>query len=269
MNYFKIDKEFKSLIPPLSKDEYEKLEGNLKKEGCLSPLIVWDEESILLDGHTRFEICERLNIKYKVERIPLLDRDSAKEFILRNQLGRRNLTDAQRVMVALALEPIIKNKSKEKQKRKPDSVKEQIPEQKPHVQTRDEVGKLAGVSGRTVDLVKTVKKSGIPELQDAMMEGGVSICKAAKIAVLTKEKQEEIVEKAQEEGFKNVSIVTEKPEVVKEAKKKKSRSIIPPQIISILGELEFEIKLLNEKKWGCYSRDVTRQSISDVAKTID
>jgi len=36
----KIDKEFKSLIPPLSKVEREQLEANIVAEGCRDPLVL-------------------------------------------------------------------------------------------------------------------------------------------------------------------------------------------------------------------------------------
>lgn len=87
---FKIDEEFRSHIPPLRADELSQLEANLKREGCKSPLIVWRD--VLLDGHNRFDICERNGIEFETEEIELADRDAAIAWIEENQLGRRNLT---------------------------------------------------------------------------------------------------------------------------------------------------------------------------------
>ncbi len=87
-----VDTEFQSLIPPLSEDERRQLESNLVTEGCRDALVVWAGQGVLLDGHNRFEICERLGLHYCTTEIELSDRDAAKDWIDANQLGRRNLT---------------------------------------------------------------------------------------------------------------------------------------------------------------------------------
>jgi len=88
----RIDSEFKTLIPALSKTEREMLEESLVSEGCRDALVVWQEEGLLLDGHNRHEICERLGIEYDTREISMDSRESALDWIDRNQLGRRNLT---------------------------------------------------------------------------------------------------------------------------------------------------------------------------------
>jgi 16S rRNA G966 N2-methylase RsmD len=87
-----IDKEFRSLIPPLTPDEYVQLEASIKRDGCRDSLVTWDEKKILLDGHNRLEICKRLNVSFKSMAISLKDREAAIDWIICNQLGRRNLT---------------------------------------------------------------------------------------------------------------------------------------------------------------------------------
>lgn len=59
-----IDPEFKTLIRPLRKDEYLQLEVNLTVDGCREPIITWN--NIIIDGHNRYEICNRLHIPYPV-----------------------------------------------------------------------------------------------------------------------------------------------------------------------------------------------------------
>lgn len=89
-----IDEEFKSLIPPLSDLERLQLEENLEKDGCKDPLIIWKDKSILIDGYNRLEICERLGLEYSTREIVLADREAVKQWMYRNQLGRRNLSPA-------------------------------------------------------------------------------------------------------------------------------------------------------------------------------
>jgi hypothetical protein len=57
-------------------------------------LVVWSEEKLLLDGHNRFELCLSHDIAYRIEEVSLPDRQAAVNWIIRNQLGRRNLTAA-------------------------------------------------------------------------------------------------------------------------------------------------------------------------------
>jgi hypothetical protein len=87
-----IDPEIKSLIRPLSEEECCQLRANLLLEGCRDPLVTW--RGILLDGHNRFEICSAADIAYSVCDLSakLATREEAIDWVLANQLGRRNLT---------------------------------------------------------------------------------------------------------------------------------------------------------------------------------
>ena len=55
----RVDAEFMALIPPLTADEKALLEESLVREGCRDALVVWKAKNILLDGHTRLDICQR------------------------------------------------------------------------------------------------------------------------------------------------------------------------------------------------------------------
>jgi hypothetical protein len=88
----KIDPEFRDLIPPLSDVELKQLHDNLSNQGCLYPLIAWKEECVLLDGHNRFAFCSNHEIAYEVKELSFLSRDAAKDWIILNQLGRRNVS---------------------------------------------------------------------------------------------------------------------------------------------------------------------------------
>lgn len=90
-----IDAEFRSLIPPLADDVRAALEESIVRDGCRDPLVVWKEERILLDGHNRYEICERLKLDFETYVVSLPDREAAADWIDANQLGRRNLSPEQ------------------------------------------------------------------------------------------------------------------------------------------------------------------------------
>lgn len=89
-----INEKFRTLIPPLNTSEYTELEKSLKKEGCREPLVTWN--GYLIDGHNRFEICTRLNIKYKIVNMPFESEEDAISWICSNQLGRRSISEETR-----------------------------------------------------------------------------------------------------------------------------------------------------------------------------
>lgn len=95
MAEIRIDAEFRGLLRPLTEEERAQLEASLLEDGCLDPLIVWEQEGILLDGHHRHEICEREGLDYKRARLSFDSREEAIAWVKRKQAGRRNLTAAQ------------------------------------------------------------------------------------------------------------------------------------------------------------------------------
>lgn len=90
----KIDPGFKALIPPLKPEEFEQLEKNIVAEGCRDALVLWN--GTLIDGHNRHDICTKNNIAFTTIEIELGSRDDAINWIIDNQLGRRNITREQR-----------------------------------------------------------------------------------------------------------------------------------------------------------------------------
>ena len=88
----KIDPEFRDLIPPLSDEELDNLHKSISLDGLLSPLIVWKQQGILLDGHNRYAFCKKCDYDFQVTEIKLPHRDAAIDWIILNQLGRRNVS---------------------------------------------------------------------------------------------------------------------------------------------------------------------------------
>jgi hypothetical protein len=96
----KIDPEFKALIPPPTPAERDALRADIIRQGgARDPLVLWAGE-ILLDGHNRYEICTELGLPFKTINREFADRDAAKAWILSNQMGRRNLTPDQILMIS-------------------------------------------------------------------------------------------------------------------------------------------------------------------------
>jgi hypothetical protein len=91
-----IDPEFESLCPPLTPMEFTQLEQNIIKDGCREPILVWaNHDDTILDGHNRYKICGENQTAFKIKALKFDTREEAKQWIITNQLGRRNLTAEQ------------------------------------------------------------------------------------------------------------------------------------------------------------------------------
>ena len=92
----RIDKEFAEKIPPLTKEEFDQLEANILADGrVINPLIIWN--GVIVDGHNRYRILqEHPDIPFETFEKEFSDRYEVIAWICKNQLGRRNLTPAQR-----------------------------------------------------------------------------------------------------------------------------------------------------------------------------
>jgi len=91
MEELRVDPEFKAAIPALSPEELEQLRENILADGIRDPLVLWGEHNTILDGHNRYEIACDYALSFQTVEVALADRDAALLWILRNQLGRRNL----------------------------------------------------------------------------------------------------------------------------------------------------------------------------------
>jgi len=187
-----IDPEFKSLIPPLTKGEYEELMENIKARGCRDPLIIW--KKTILDGHHRYEICEELGIPFETVEYEFTDRTEAKIWMIKNQRGRRNLKESQRAMLAVALEALYSEQAKERQGTRTDLGKKLVQSEKGR--SAEKAANEMGISHQTVASAKRVANKGIPDLKKLVESGDVTVSAAAKVASCPMDVQEKIVEKA-------------------------------------------------------------------------
>ena len=85
-----VDQAFSTLIHPLSKDELLRLEENILRDGCIDPIVVWD--NVIVDGHNRYSICTKHAIPFAIKNISFSCRQEAIAWICANQLGRRNIS---------------------------------------------------------------------------------------------------------------------------------------------------------------------------------
>lgn len=244
-----IDKEFESLIPPLTGDEYRQLEENCINEGIRDALIIWktpNGSEVLVDGHNRYKIAEEHELAYRTEPKEFKDRDEAKIWIIRNQFGRRNLSAYDRSVLALKLEPLIAEQ-KEKNLHLSEGAGNKGTQKSADVskgETRDELAKIAGVSHDTIHKVKVIEKKATPEVKKEIQTGKTSINKAytdiKKVEAIENSGNDFVKTQVREgnltidQGFKAVKGMTDKSPA--QAKKE------------FLSEVENERKEFQEKK---------------------
>ena len=93
--------EIQRRLLPLRPEEEAELEKSVLREGIRDPLVVWEHggKLILLDGHHRYKLARKHKLNFRIVKIDLPDLEAALEWVDRNQLGRRNLTDEERAVV--------------------------------------------------------------------------------------------------------------------------------------------------------------------------
>lgn len=106
-------------------------------------------------------------------------KNHAKEWIIRNQFGRRNLIPFQKADLALTLENVvtdIKEKAKENQL---STLKQgtvfQHTGKREAVHTDKELAKIAGVSHDTVWRVEKIQEKATPEEKEELQKGSISV----------------------------------------------------------------------------------------------
>ena len=205
----KVDAEFESLIPPLTAEEYSGLEASIIAEGCRDALVCWND--ILIDGHNRYKICIKHNISFNVIQRDFVNRNEVLLWIMRNQLSRRNLTDFQRVEIVRKCEEAIKAQARERQATSTGGSKPQLKEKLPEAekkQSRDELGKMAGVSGKTYEHAAEVIDEAPEPVIEATRKNELSINSAYEVVKMPFEEQQEISTRI-ENGENPKSVVKE------------------------------------------------------------
>lgn len=201
----KIDREFQNLIPALSDEERQQLEANIVEHGgARDPLVVWQRDGaadILLDGHNRYEICERLGLPYEVEHLEFGTRDEAADWIDRNQLGRRNLSKQDyKLLLGRRYNRAKKSVSNPDGKNQPDELGGQNVRQP---KTAERIAKEHGVDEKTVRRAGKFQEAAARlGIEKDIAAGKVKATEAAVVkaaAALPKKPTREQVEAAREE----------------------------------------------------------------------
>ena len=159
MQAIKIDEEFRTIIPPLTDDEFQRLEKSILAEGVREPIITWN--GTIIDGHNRYRICEKHGLDFKTSEREFDSRDAAKIWIIENQFGRRNLDVYIRGALAIKLKSLYESEARRhsdanlrRGTKIPDS---QNSDTRGIGRTDERLAKIAGVSRDTIRKIEKIE----------------------------------------------------------------------------------------------------------------
>lgn len=207
VNELQISDEFKNLIPPLNNEEFKQLETNILNEGIRDSLVVWN--NTLIDGHNRYKIAKKHNLNYETTSLNFETKEEVINWIIDNQLGRRNITTQQRDYL-LGLRYKAEKKSEPfKGNQYTQSGERQFVE---HQKTSEKIGKQHGVSSRTVeraekfaDGLDNISKVE-PEMKQEILHGKSEFTKQEVSSFADIEEEEEIKQKIAEMKERKVHV---------------------------------------------------------------
>lgn len=156
---------------------------------------------ILVDGHNRHEICERLEIPYSIVEIEFSNRGEVTEWIIKNQFGRRNISDYQRGVLALKLKPVIEERARASylenvgRPKESSQISDAITDRPTdRIRTDEAVSQLANISRDTIRKVEKIEATAPEEVRVLAGSGEVSINLASQFVDLPEDAQEEAIE---------------------------------------------------------------------------
>ena len=191
--------ELKQFIRPHKPHEYEQLKKNIQDEGVRDALVAWQDQGrkVLIDGHHRWLAIRELReegalVDYRVELKEFGGIEEVKDWMIDNQLGRRNLTDPERkYLVGLYYR---REKQGHGGARKASG-------QIDHLKKSEEIARREGMAEKTVRRAADYSQGldriaeQAPELKEKILTGGLRVSQSDVQAVGTgKKTANELVE---------------------------------------------------------------------------
>ena len=196
MKKLKIDPELRDLLPPLTDEEYKQLEKNIVENGFDKnfPIMVWHD--FIVDGHNRYEICEKHKIDFVYGNLGYETKEEVMEWMLDIQLGRRNLSPIQRIAIAEKYRPIYEKQAKERQATSTGGINPQLTQNfveadrnknRSDNETNAKLAKIANVNRETYRQAKRVLDSDNENLKQRVLSGETAISTGYKELIGKKE----------------------------------------------------------------------------------
>ena len=164
---------YQNLVPSVSEEEYKSLKQSIKDSGLWLPIIV-NPQGMILDGHTRFKICQELGITPKHAERNFENEWLEKKFVIESNLRRRQLNDYQKSELGIPLEEI--NSQIAKAKMSEGGKTKVLSHEKPF-HAGKETAQEIGVSATTFERAKKIIKISPEDIKEKLRNGATTINK--------------------------------------------------------------------------------------------
>ena len=208
MRELKIDPELRDLLPPLTSEEYKKLEKNIVDNGFDENFPIMEWQGFIVDGHNRYDICRKHNIEPVIGTLAYETKEEVMEWMLDIQLGRRNLSPIQKIAITEKYRPIYEKQAKKNKQNammiarqnNENNKNEQFSQissttvdSKNKIDVRAKLAETAGVSTDTYSKGKKILNSNNEKLKQEVLSGEKSINAGYKELTGKKENKKEEV----------------------------------------------------------------------------
>ena len=108
----KFNDYYYDLVPRPTTEEWHALEHSIKLNGVREPIVI-NEDGVILDGYTRYEICQNLGITppYRIHKFDT--KDDELKYVLETNATRRQLNAYQRVELFYDIFKVMRKEAKE------------------------------------------------------------------------------------------------------------------------------------------------------------
>ena len=179
-----VDPKYLEFIPRPSKERYNEMKRDIFHKGQLIAIIV-NQDHVILDGHTRYQICQELQMKPKIEKRTFDDPLEEERFVYAINVKRRDLEKFVHIELSLKIHEIDQILGKQKrnaQLKQNESTVYLTSDKREKHDTLKLIAKETKTSRDAVAKVKKILGNATPkEIQD-LREGkdGVSVNKSYK-----------------------------------------------------------------------------------------
>lgn len=156
------DKELANIVKDMEENGFDKSK----------PICIWREENVLIDGYTRFTAAKEAGLSeiYKYE-MSFGTEQEALEYAMKQQLNRRNLNDAGKIMLIEKLDNL-RNPGRKSSDPEADA--------EPRGKSAQALAESLGIGTRTVERARHVLANADEETLEEVKSGKTSINQAAK-----------------------------------------------------------------------------------------
>src|SRR3989337_3000058 len=167
----KVKEEYLVLVPRPTKEERMALKEDIMLRGQHDPIVI-NRDGFILDGYTRYEICQELGIEVKYRIQEFATKEEEKRYVINCNVRRRHLNAFQRVELMYQMYVIEKELARKRHYggEDYDGIK--------RGNVGDIIGKTIGVNGLTVSKSVYIMEHANNEIQGKVRNGKLSIEKA-------------------------------------------------------------------------------------------